>query len=102
MRRDADVHHAVIATWQVSFDQILRENGFAANLLSLMGIMNRQGIPKSLLLDKSDPLEFEHALTVLCEFSLVTEESGGTSLGMHRLVQLATKEWLKAHNKLNK
>jgi hypothetical protein len=102
LRRDPDVPNAVISTWQISFNQIRRENPFAANLLSLMSALNRQGISESFLRGDSDRLAFADALTVLCGFSLIIEESRGGYFEMHQLVQLATKKWLDAHSEMIK
>ena len=102
LRRDPDVHHAVITTWQISFDQIKKDNPLAANILSLMSVFNRQGISESLLCRDGDQLAFEDALGVLCGFSLIVEESSGTSFEMHRLVQLATRTWLEVHGEIVK
>jgi tetratricopeptide (TPR) repeat protein len=102
LRRDPDVPNAVISTWEISFNQIRRENPFAADLLSLMSALNRQGIAESFLRGDSDRLAFADALTVLCGFSLIIEESRGGCFGMHRLVQLATRKWLDAHGEMVK
>lgn len=105
LRRDPGVPHSVIRTWQISFNQIKRNNPQAAELLSLMAMFDRQGIPELLLcvrypnksLDLGDNLEddLEDALATLDEFSLITIEKGGKSFEMHRLVQLATRKWVE-------
>ena len=100
LRRDPQVPNAVITTWQVSFNQILRDSPSAADLLSLMSILNRQGIPESVLRGNGDRLAFEDDLAVLCGFSLIAEELRGGYFEMHRLVQLATWKWLKAHGQM--
>ena len=102
LRRDLDVLNAIIFTWQISFNQIRRENPFAADLLSLMSALNRQGISESFLRGDSDLLAFADALTVLCGFSLIIEESRGGYFEMHRLVQLATRKWLNARGEMIK
>jgi len=102
LRRDLDVLNAIIFTWQISFNQIRRENPFAADLLSLMSAFNQQGISESFLRGDGDQLAFVDALTVLCRFSLIIEESRGGYFEMHWLVQLATRKWLNAHSKMIK
>ena len=102
LRRDPEVPSAVITTWQISFNQIRRDNPSAADLLSLMSVLNRQGIPEALLRGDSDRLAFEDALAVLSGFSLIVEESRGEFFEMHRLIQLATRKWLEAHNEILK
>jgi hypothetical protein len=102
LRRDPDVPNAVISTWQISFNQIREESPFAANLLSLMSALNRQGISESFLRGDGDRLAFADALTVLCGFSLIIEESRGEYFEMHPLVQLATRKWLNARSEMIK
>jgi hypothetical protein len=102
LRRDLEVLNAVISTWQISFDQIGEENPLAANLLSLISVLNRQSISESLLRGHGDRLAFEDALNMLSGFALIVEESSGNSFGMHWLVQLATKGWLDVHGEIVK
>ncbi|KFY95938.1 hypothetical protein V498_03016 [Pseudogymnoascus sp. VKM F-4517 (FW-2822)] len=96
LRRAPGVRNSVFRTWQISFDQIKQSNPQAAELLSLMAMFDRQGIPEFLLCVKySNPLDLEEALGPLDEFSLITVETGGNTFEMHRLVQLATRKWLE-------
>lgn len=53
LRRDRDAKNSIIITWQISFDHIQQERPSAANLLSLMSFFDQQGIPESLLWNKS-------------------------------------------------
>ncbi|KAK7440757.1 hypothetical protein Landi51_10558 [Colletotrichum acutatum] len=173
--RDADVPHAVTATWVVSFEHIKEKNPLAADILSMMAFFDRQAIQrqfitiymylevrrkKKLFDNESDDsgsspgqdearhykayLDFdaeiqtsndfeddsrkeicnssedhiseysgdpdqslenferdgaysillEQALGILKAFSFIKENKDGT-LCMHRLVQLATADWLK-------
>jgi len=81
LRRDSSVPNSVIRTYLISFDQIKRINTAAAGLLSRMAILDRQGIPESLLMpDYGDCLDFEDALAPLIEFSLIISEMGKKSL----------------------
>ena len=103
LRRDSTVPSSVLLTWQISFDQINGENRPAADLLSLMSVFDRQGIPRYLLQDKDEhELEFERRLGPLEEFSLIGFEDGGESFQMHRLVQMAIRAWLERHAKIDK
>lgn len=53
LRRDPEASHAVMTTWQMSFDLIQQVRPSAADLLSLMSFFDRQGIPEDLLQDRS-------------------------------------------------
>jgi Tfp pilus assembly protein PilF len=96
LRRDFQSQNSVIRTWKVSFDQIRKQKPRAAEILSLMAVLDRQGIPKSLLRRYGERgIEFTTALGTLQAFSLVAAEKGGTSFEIHRLVQISTQRWLE-------
>ncbi|KAK4223173.1 P-loop containing nucleoside triphosphate hydrolase protein [Podospora fimiseda] len=106
--RDSEAPRAVAETWILSFKQIRRQNMFASELLSLMSLFNRQGIPHEFLSDyakKKQELELRGeiqlvvALGVLKAFSFIAEDKSG-SFDMHRLVQLVTQKWLTRENKV--
>jgi hypothetical protein len=49
LRRDPSIPNSVLTTWQMSFNQIKKDNPQASGLLSLMCVLDRQGIPEFLL-----------------------------------------------------
>lgn len=98
IRRDPTMRHSVILTWHISFNQIKKENEPAAKLLSLMSVLDRQGIPRFLVRGEEDDLTFDNAIAPLFDFSLISQEKEQNSFGMHRLVQIATRTWLEKHN----
>jgi hypothetical protein len=93
LRRDFESQNSVTRTWKVSFDQIRKQKPRAAEMLSLMAVLDRQGIPKTLLRrDGERGTEFTTALRTLQAFSLVTVEKGGASFEIHRLVQVSIQK----------
>jgi tetratricopeptide (TPR) repeat protein len=100
VRRDPSVPDAVLTTWQISFEQIRESTPAAAELLSFMCVLDRQGIPEFLLHDSTNRLDFEDRLRPLIDFSLVSTQLDDHTFEMHRLVQLATKRWLASHSEL--
>ncbi|RMZ91868.1 hypothetical protein DV736_g918, partial [Chaetothyriales sp. CBS 134916] len=130
LRRDREAKNSIITTWQISFDRIRETRPSAADLLSLMSFFDRQGIPEALLrspgsegggvsnqnedsngewdVDKEDSLqcnqneEFEEDILELRDFSFISVDREGTTFEMHRLVQLATRKWLAAHDQLER
>ncbi|KAK6362595.1 hypothetical protein TWF730_000052 [Orbilia blumenaviensis] len=102
LRRDHSIRHAVAKTWQISFHQIKEMKTEAADMLALMSMFNRQGIPEKLLIKDMDQLQFEDAISPLLNFSLIREQAGGSMFEMHRLVQLSTKTWLEQNQTLQK
>ncbi|KAF7506254.1 hypothetical protein GJ744_012062 [Endocarpon pusillum] len=103
IRRDHSIRHAVIATWQISFEHIQTTEQSAADLLALMSMFDKQGIPRWLLQQaNASQLDFDDALAPLLSFSLVRTEIGAQALTMHRLVQLSMRRWLEAEKDLGR
>ncbi|KAL9064370.1 MAG: hypothetical protein Q9161_008926 [Pseudevernia consocians] len=95
-RRDSESLNSVLRTWKLSFDLISKQQLRAAEMLSLMAVLDRQGIPKSLLQNNVDrKIDVIRALGTLQAFSLITLEDNGATYQLHRLVQLATRKWLE-------
>lgn len=101
-RRDYEVQNSVLKTWQLSFDQIRTTNPIAAQLLSMMCMLDRSQIPDILLRQGSTIKRSEHeaALETLLGYSLIHQGIDKCNFNMHRLVQVATREWLRLDGKL--
>ena len=102
LRRDHSIQHAVITTWQISFNQIQKIKPAATDLLALISMFDRQGIPEYLLHDNTNRLRFEDAIAPLTSFALVRAQVRQQSFEMHRLVQLSMRKWLEQNNQLEK
>ena len=144
LRRDREAKNSVIATWQISFEHVLRTRPSAADLLSLMSFFDPQGIPESLIRNRSeraqqdqkvnivdgrvdedsnddhggevndedddvssqssvtDEYEYQDDISILRHYSFVSANTDGKTFEMHRLVQLATREWLSARGQQNR
>jgi tetratricopeptide (TPR) repeat protein len=95
------VPNAVVITWQISFDQIKTQDPSAAQLLSRMSVLDRQGIPAFLFYhDDNDRLGFDDAVGTLVGFSFVTAQKDENTYVMHRLVQLSMRTWLDVHGEI--
>ncbi|KAF6834014.1 Kinesin light chain 5 [Colletotrichum musicola] len=110
IRRYDGVSNSIIVTWQVTFEQIKREQPRAANLLSLMSYFHAQNIPDYMLHNYSSSNidseksnvkrqqtssdDFEDDLDVLRGYSLITITATPGLLEMHSLVQFCTKVWI--------
>ncbi|KZL86146.1 kinesin light, partial [Colletotrichum incanum] len=107
-------------TWQITFEQIKREQPRAANLLSLMSYFHAQNIPEYMLHnynssfadkedsdddddndddndyddDDDDDGDFEDDLHVLQGYSLISMTATSGFCEMHSLVQFCTKVWI--------
>ena len=96
-RRPSENGSSLLRTWQLSFQQIRNKEPRAAEILSLMSVLDRNAIPKSLLVDENESateFEFNRALGTLKAFSLIIAEKDG-KFGLHRLVQLSMRKHLE-------
>ncbi|OBS25749.1 hypothetical protein FPOA_06284 [Fusarium poae] len=100
--RDSDTPRAVAQTWILSFQQIEKRYPFAAEVLSLMSLFDRQAIPLEFLefygegkkrAESNIRMQLVKALGVLKAFCFIRAERGGDH-NMHRLIQLVTRTWL--------
>ncbi|MCJ1377282.1 hypothetical protein MMC17_000374 [Xylographa soralifera] len=101
-RRDWNSENSVIKTWKLSFEQISKESPRAAEVLSLLAVLDYHGAPRSLL-RKADETEtgFRTALGVLQAFSLITATRGQSAIcKIHRLVAISTQKWLEVRGTL--
>ena len=98
--RDLDSKNPVAATWAISFEQIRRNDHQAAELLSLMSVLDRQAIPKSLLSSDKEQVELQKSLGKLKVFSLITPEQSRQAFSLHRLVYLTMQNWLSMNKEL--
>ena len=105
-RRDRKVSNSILATWQISFEYIQTARSSAARLLSLMSFFDRQEIPEELITSEYEEDDgvsnFDEDIEMLRNYSLVITGVENNVFDMHRLVQFATKTWLKEHDKLEK
>ena len=70
-RRDLYTENSVMRTWRLSFDQISKEKPRAAEILSLMAVLDRHGVPRMLIRRESEnDIRFKTVLGILQAFSL--------------------------------
>ena len=93
-RRDEESVNSAFRTWKLSYDQIKQQKPRAAELLSLLAMLDRQSVPKSLL----KMPEVTTSLGVLQSFNLVTTRAGLQTFQIHRLVQRFVKLSLQRDN----
>lgn len=97
--RYSESPNAVTVTWLISFDQIRRRNALAANILSHMACLDSQSIPRSALPIRASLQDRNKAFGMLTGYALIlpqpSEEGTDVFYDMHRLVHLATRNWLR-------
>ncbi|RDW59053.1 hypothetical protein BP5796_11977 [Coleophoma crateriformis] len=92
----------IATTWLISFEQIGRQDPLAAKYLSFIGVILPDNIPISLLPPGNSVLEQNRAIGTLTAYSFATLRIGEEALDVHRLVHLATRNWLRKEDKLSK
>lgn len=125
LRRDREATNAIGVTWQISFEHFRQARPSAAELLGLMSFFDRQAIHESLIRNRQEGAHtgsaeqsdetisfrpehegtdfvaaaddgFEEDVVMLRSYSFIAMTTDADTFGMHRLVQLATRQWLRA------
>lgn len=104
-----DIPNSVIRAWKVTFDQIRKQDVRASEILSLMAVLDGQGIPEMLLnQNPENETEFVEAVGTLKAFSFISEvsrqgrediepsheDTEAATFMIHNLVQVSTRKWL--------
>ncbi|KAF2253361.1 HET-domain-containing protein [Trematosphaeria pertusa] len=93
--RYRDINNPVATTWLISFDQIRQRDRLAADYLSLMACIEPKDIPQSLLPPGVSRKKEVDAIGILTAYSFVHIGPADECLDLHRLVHLATRNWLR-------
>ena len=92
-RRELGTPNSIFRTWKLSFDQIRAQEPETAKLLSVMAMLDRQRIPRTLVHSVVEKeLDFFHAIGTLDGFSLVSRELEEDVFSIHRLVQISVHQ----------
>jgi tetratricopeptide (TPR) repeat protein len=93
--RYRDIKNPVATTWLVSFDQIRRRDPLAEEYLSFMACIDPKDIPQSLLPPGPSRKKEIDAIGTLSAYPFVGRRPVDLALDLHRLVHLATRNWLR-------
>ncbi|MCJ1473826.1 hypothetical protein MMC13_002478 [Lambiella insularis] len=94
-----DMAKAVMSTWKAAIDEIHVHCPAAVEIISLIAFYDVQHIPKSLLRQFHNNMQYtDEALRILIEYSFITASTSTESFEMHRLVQLAMRKRLAVSN----
>jgi tetratricopeptide (TPR) repeat protein len=94
------IKNPIALTWLISFRQVLSHDHLAAEYLYFMSCVAQQDILQSLLPEASR-LKQEMALGLLKAYAFITQREGQKSFDIHRLVQIAIRNWLREKNELH-
>ncbi|KAF2260180.1 HET-domain-containing protein [Lojkania enalia] len=98
--RYRDVKNPVATTWLISFEQIRQRDPLAAEYLSFMAYVEPKDIPQSLLPPGPTRKKEIDAIGTLNAYSFLVRRPADTALDLHRLVHLATRNWLRKEERL--
>jgi tetratricopeptide (TPR) repeat protein len=93
--RDKYAANAVAKTWLVSFDQIVRQDADAADLLQYMSCIEWKAIPRSILPAIEPEARMTTAIGTLWSYSFISTRNDSKTYDMHRLVHVAARVWLR-------
>jgi tetratricopeptide (TPR) repeat protein len=85
--------NAIARTWMITFDQILKHDPVAADLLTFISCIEWKAIPYSILPAVPPEARMVSAIGTLCSYSFLAKRDD-EKLDMHRLVHLAVKKWI--------
>ncbi|KAI9776224.1 MAG: hypothetical protein M1816_005406, partial [Peltula sp. TS41687] len=100
--RDRNAKNPVATTWLISFDHIRQLDPLAAEYLSFMSCIDPRDIPQSVLPPAQSRKKETDAIGTLSAYSFVSRREADLSLDLHRLVHLATRNWLRREESLVK
>ena len=98
--RDKDMKNPIATTWLISFNQISLQDRLAADYLSFMSCVVPQRIPESLLPPAQSKIKMTAAIGTLTAYSFITKREIEQTFDLHRLVHLATRNWMRTTQSL--
>ena len=90
-----NVKNPVATTWLISFQQIRRHDPLSVAYLSFVACVNPKDIPQPLLPPGPSRKREIDAIGTLTAYSFVSRRPMDLALDVHRLVHLATRNWLR-------
>ncbi|KAL5318896.1 hypothetical protein ACEPPN_013964 [Leptodophora sp. 'Broadleaf-Isolate-01'] len=90
-----NIKNPVATTWLISFEQIRHRDPLAADYLSFMACIDPKDIPQSLLPAGASRKKAVDAIGTLEAYSLIIKRAADLAVDLHRLVHLATRNWLQ-------
>ncbi|KAL3474770.1 putative kinesin light chain [Aspergillus californicus] len=98
--RYAEIQNPVATTWLISFLQIQQVDKLAIDYLSFMACISPRDIPESILPPTLSAKRMVEALGLLKSYSFISAQVNNSILSLHRLVHLATRNWLRNEDTL--
>lgn len=89
------MRNPIVATWLISFRNILHSDPLAADYLRFMCFLAEKDIPLLLLPPTRKKAKIAEAIGTLKAYAFITKREAPDSYDIHRLVQLAARNWLQ-------
>lgn len=86
--------NAIATTWIVSFNQIRRSDGTAADLLLFISCIKAKAIPRSILPDLALKEQVIYAIGTLRGYAFLARRGDSPVFDIHSLVYFATRIWI--------
>ncbi|OCK72799.1 hypothetical protein K432DRAFT_430890, partial [Lepidopterella palustris CBS 459.81] len=96
-----DLKNPIATTWLISFEQIRVRDSLAADYLSFMSCIDPKAVPLSLLPPAQTKKKEIDAIGTLSAYSFITKRPADQCFDLHRLVHLATRNWLREQKLLS-
>ncbi|KAE8376634.1 hypothetical protein BDV26DRAFT_305487 [Aspergillus bertholletiae] len=96
--RYKDNQNPVVTTWWILFQQIQHLNNLESDYLSFMACISPRDIPQSFLPQPASKKKLYDTVGLLKAYSFINEQTGHGLLSLHRLVHLATRNWMRKKN----
>lgn len=87
--------NAVAKTWLVSFEQIVRQDADAAELLHYISCIEWKAIPRSILPATEPEARMTTAIGTLWSYGFITTRNDSKTYDMHRLVHVGARVWVR-------
>ena len=97
-----NVKNPVAVTWLISFEQIRHRDPLAADYLSFMACVDLKNVPQSLLPPGQSRKKEIDAIGTLNAYSFIARRPADLAIDVHRLVHLATRNWLRKEELLTR
>ncbi|KAF1810813.1 HET-domain-containing protein [Eremomyces bilateralis CBS 781.70] len=98
--RYRNIKNPVATTWLISFERIQQHDSLAADYLSLMACIEPKEIPQSYFSPGPSRKKEIDAIGTLHAYSFITKRPTGLTVDLHRLVHIATRNWLQENDQL--
>jgi hypothetical protein len=98
--RYAEAKNPIATTWLISFEHIRHTDPLVAEYLSFMACLEPKSISQSLLPKAHSLKKLLDSVGTLSAYCFVTRRPDGKFYDMHRLVHLASRNWLAKERQL--